>query len=176
MSRPYRLARHGRDPRTGGIVEDLPSLKAPRLSRRQGQATNTVVPAEGTNSGTGPARPWIPPTAPTGSDTAVRPKTTEAGFTTIATACNVKMQPNPRVFAHTAAVGGTATSDVQSAINGSARGASVSAGSGLDIADITDIIDGVEIGEQFTLDVQARRLTGTGSIAAQVRMIYGRQT
>lgn len=75
------------------------------------------------------------------------------------------------MFARAAAVG-TATSDVQSAINGSARGASVSAGSGLDITDI----DGVEIGEHFTLDVQARRLTGTGSIAAQVRMIYGRQT
>ncbi|MER5618349.1 hypothetical protein [Streptomyces sp. NPDC002215] len=79
------------------------------------------------------------------------------------------------MFAHAAAVG-TATSDVQSAINGSARGASVSAGSGLDITDITDIVDGVEIGEQFTLDVQVQRLTGTGSIAAQVRMIYGRQT
>ncbi|MFC9757139.1 hypothetical protein [Streptomyces sp. NPDC056921] len=77
------------------------------------------------------------------------------------------------MFAHTAAVGGTATGDVQFAANGSARGASVSAGSGLDV---TGIIDGVETGEQFTLDVRARHLTGTGSIAAQVRMIYGRQT
>ncbi|MFB6873772.1 hypothetical protein [Streptomyces sp. NPDC056323] len=133
---------------------------------------NTVVLAEDTNSGTGLARPWIPLTAPTSSDTAVWPKTTAAGFTTIATSYNVKWQPKLRVFAHTAVVG-TATGDVQFAINGSAWGSPVSAGAGLDVS---DVIDGVEIGEQFTLDVQARRLTGTGSIAAQVRMIYGRQT
>ncbi|MGW1407204.1 hypothetical protein [Streptomyces sp. NPDC002403] len=76
------------------------------------------------------------------------------------------------MFAHTAVLG-AATGDVRFAVNGTAWGASVSAGSGLDV---TDIIDGVETGEQFTLDVKARRLTGTGSIAAQVRMIYGRQT
>ncbi|NUP23598.1 MAG: hypothetical protein HOZ81_47590 [Streptomyces sp.] len=37
--RPYRLAWYGCDLRTGGIVEDLPSLKTPALSRRLGQFT-----------------------------------------------------------------------------------------------------------------------------------------
>ncbi|MFD5111431.1 hypothetical protein ACFWNG_03800 [Streptomyces sp. NPDC058391] len=37
--RPYQLAWYGCDLRTGGIVEDLPSLKSPPLSRRLGQAT-----------------------------------------------------------------------------------------------------------------------------------------
>ncbi|MFD6421027.1 hypothetical protein [Streptomyces sp. NPDC060198] len=36
---PYRLAWYGCDLRTGGIVEDLPSLKTPTLSRRLGQST-----------------------------------------------------------------------------------------------------------------------------------------
>lgn len=36
---PYRLAWYGCDLRTGGIVEDLPSLKTPTLSRRLGQPT-----------------------------------------------------------------------------------------------------------------------------------------
>ncbi|MFD5111430.1 hypothetical protein ACFWNG_03795 [Streptomyces sp. NPDC058391] len=133
---------------------------------------NTAVFAEDTNSGTGLARPWLPLLAPTSGDTSTWGKTTAAAFTTIATAYNVKWQPKLRVFAHTAAIG-TATGDIQFAINGTAWGAPVSVGSSLDV---TDVIESVEIGEQFTLDVQARRLTGTGSIAAQVRMIYGRQT
>ncbi|MEU9318091.1 glycerophosphodiester phosphodiesterase family protein [Streptomyces sp. NPDC048295] len=57
------------------------------------------------------------------------------------------------MFARTAVVG-TATGDVRFSINGSARGTSAPAGSGLDV---TDVIDGVEIGDRFTPDVQARR-------------------
>lgn len=132
----------------------------------------SVVLAEDSASGTGLARPWIPTTAPTPSDTALWGKTTVASFTTIATSYNVKWQPLLRVFAHTAAIG-TATGDVQYAINGVAWGPSVAVGATLDY---TGPLDGVGIGEQYTLDVQARRVTGTGSIAAQVRMIYGRQT
>ncbi|NUP23597.1 MAG: hypothetical protein HOZ81_47585 [Streptomyces sp.] len=134
--------------------------------------SGTVVLAEDAGSGTGLARPWIPMTAPTPGDTALWGKTTAAAFTTIATSYNVKWQPRMRVFAHTAAIG-TATGEIQFAINGTAWSTTASAGSSLDY---TGTLDGIEIGDQFTLDVQARRLTGTGSIAAQVRMIYGRQT
>lgn len=41
-SDPYRLAWYGCDLRTGGIVEDLPSLRTPALSRRLGQSTTAT--------------------------------------------------------------------------------------------------------------------------------------
>ncbi|MFF4246212.1 hypothetical protein ACFYY2_17340 [Streptomyces sp. NPDC001822] len=132
----------------------------------------TIVLAEDAGSGTGLARPWIPMTAPTPSDPALWGKTTAGAFTTVATSYNVKWQPRLRVFANTTLVG-TATGEVQFAVNGVAWGPVVTAGTSLDY---TGVLDNVEIGEMFTLDVQGRRLTGTGSVAAQVRMIYGRQT
>ncbi|MFI5769661.1 hypothetical protein ACIA74_14080 [Streptomyces sp. NPDC051658] len=58
--RPYRLAWYGCDLRTGGIVEDLPSLKTPQLSRRLGQATTAQFDLQ---LGGAPAD-WASATAP----------------------------------------------------------------------------------------------------------------
>lgn len=128
--------------------------------------------AEDTNSGAGLARPYLPLNAPVANDSTTWPKGFAATFTAIATSYNTKWQPRMRVFALTTVIG-TATGDVQLAIDGNPWGAAVTAGSPLDV---TDVIPDVRIGRQFQLEVQARRLTGTGSIAAQVFMIYGCQS
>ena len=132
----------------------------------------SIVFAEDTNSGAGLARPYLPLTAPVSNDPATWPRGAAATFTAIATSYNTRWQPRMRVFALTSVVG-TATGEVQFAIDGNPWGAAVTAGTPLDV---TDVIPDVGIGRQFQLDVQARRLSGTGSIAAQVFMIYGCQS
>lgn len=127
--------------------------------------------SEDSESGTGLARPWLPMNTPVSSDSAQWPRTTVATFSTISTSWNTKWQPRMRVYGLTAAVG-TATGDVQLLVNGAAWGPSVSIGSNIDY---TGDIPG-DIGSQFQLEVQARRVTGTGSAAAQILMMYSRQT
>ncbi|MFJ6235030.1 hypothetical protein ACIQH0_13090 [Streptomyces griseus] len=135
------------------------------------QNRNTIL-AEDTGSGTGLARPWLPMNTPTSMDSTQWPRTAAASFTTIATAWNTKWQPRLRVYGLTAAVGG-GTGEVQLLLNGSAWGPVYSAGATIDN---TDTIGDVDIGGQFQLEVQARRLTGAGTIAAQILMMYSRQT
>ncbi|MGW3330298.1 hypothetical protein ACWDF9_07085 [Streptomyces rubiginosohelvolus] len=127
--------------------------------------------AEDTASGTGLARPWLPMNTPVASDSSQWPRTTNAAYTTVSTAWNTKWQPRMRVYGLTAAVG-TATGDVQLLLNGAAWGPSVSIGSNIDY---TGDLPG-DIGDLFQLEVQARRVTGTGSAAAQIFMMYSRQT
>ncbi|MGW1813272.1 hypothetical protein ACWCQM_06835 [Streptomyces sp. NPDC002125] len=131
---------------------------------------NNVL-AEDTASGTGLARPWLPMNTPAASDSAQWPRSTTAAFSTISTSWNTKWQPRLRVYGLTAAVG-TATGDVQLLLNGSAWGPTVSIGTTIDY---TGDIPG-DIGSLFQLEVQARRVTGTGSAAAQILMMYSRQT
>ncbi|MFD6474373.1 hypothetical protein ACFWEH_12845 [Streptomyces anulatus] len=133
--------------------------------------SGTNVLSEDTVSGTGLARPWLPMNPPTSMDSSQWPRSTSAGFSTIATAWNTKWQPRLRVFGVTAAVG-TATGEVQLVLNGSTWGPVWSAGAPIDY---TDTID-APLGGQFQLEVQARRLTGSGSIAAQILMMHSRQT
>lgn len=132
--------------------------------------TGNAIFAEDTTSGTGIAKPWMALVAPTNSDTTKWPASVTGAFSTIATSYNVKWQPNLRVFAHTAAVG-AATGEVQLLIEGVQWGPTVAAGTSFDF---TGPFDSVDIGNQYQIEVQARRLTGTGSIAAQVRMIHGK--
>lgn len=132
--------------------------------------SGTAIFAEDTNSGSGIARPWLALFPPNANDTATWPKTTATAFTSIATSYNRRWQPRMRVFVHTAVIG-TATGEVRLSIEGTPWGAAVSAGNNLDVLDV--IPGGLDLSAQFKLEVEARRLTGTGSIAAQVRMMYG---
>lgn len=128
-----------------------------------------IIFAEDTNSGTGIAKPYIPLTAPVSGDNTTWPHGTSATFAGISNSYNTKWQPHMRIYAVTAAVG-TATGEVRLAIDGNPWGPTVSAGA---VIDYTDLVPDVRIGNLFLLEVQARRLTGTGSIAAQVFLIYG---
>ncbi|XQE88141.1 hypothetical protein ACN24M_24710 [Streptomyces microflavus] len=128
--------------------------------------------AEDTSSGVGLARPYLPLNAPVALDSTTWPRGFAATFSTISVAWNTLWQPKMRLYALTSTVG-TATGEVQVLVEGNPWGPVVTAGAAFDH---TDVIPDVQLGRQFQIEVQARRLTGTGSIAAQVFMIYGRQT
>jgi hypothetical protein len=134
--------------------------------------TGTAVLAEDTASGSGLARPWLPLNPPVPTDSTTWPRGTAANFAAIASSWNTLWQPQMRVFGLTAAVG-AATGEVRLAIDGNPWGPTVSAGAAIDY---TGPVPDTAIGSLFKLDVQARRVTGTGSIACQITLVHGRQT
>ncbi|MFD6421026.1 hypothetical protein [Streptomyces sp. NPDC060198] len=131
---------------------------------------NAILTEDG-SSGTGLGRPYLPMNAPIPSDSSLWPKTTASGWTAIASVWNTRWQPKMRIYGLTATVG-TATGEIQVYVNGVAWGPVVSVGGVIDYT----AAPSVDIGQQFQIEVQARRLTGTGSICAQIFMVYGRQS
>ncbi|MFD9603328.1 hypothetical protein [Streptomyces sp. NPDC059970] len=134
--------------------------------------TGNTVLAEDTASGDGLARPWLPLNPPVSTDSSTWPRGTAANFAAISSAWNTKWQPQLRVFGLTAVVG-AATGEVRLAIGGTPWGPTVTAGASIDY---TGTLPDTPIGSLFQLEVQARRLTGTGSIACQITLVHGRQT
>ncbi|MYR57787.1 hypothetical protein GTY54_16625 [Streptomyces sp. SID625] len=133
--------------------------------------SGSTVLAEDTASGTGLARPWLPMNPPVSSDPSTWPRGTSATFGTIASTWNTKWQPQLRVYGVTAAVG-AATGDVRLTIDGTPWGPTVPVGSTIDYSGPVD----ASIGSLFQLEVQARRVTGTGSVACQITLVHGRST
>ncbi|MFF1483152.1 hypothetical protein ACIGZH_01585 [Streptomyces sp. NPDC058319] len=133
--------------------------------------SGNAVLAEDTASGAGLARPWLPLNPPVSSDASTWPRGTSGAFATIASCWNTKWQPKLRVYGVTAAVG-TATGEVRLTVDGTPWGPTVAAGG---VIDFTSTVDAAT-GGLFQLEVQARRLTGTGSIACQITLVHGYQT
>lgn len=132
---------------------------------------NTIFSEDVTTGGL--AYPWLSMLPPQDTASARWPQTQAATFTTMAVSYNYRHQPKLRVFMPTLVDGGTA-GQVRVLVGGVAWGPTVSAGATFDNTDFFPA--GVAQDAQFDITVQGQRTSGTGSLYAQVQMLYQTQT
>ncbi|WKU45964.1 hypothetical protein Q3V23_18925 [Streptomyces sp. VNUA116] len=134
-------------------------------------AKGNMIWADDVKTG-GIAFPYLPLLPPTSSYVGPHwPRTEETSFTQIANSFNSIWQPKMRFYMHTAADSGTA-GEVRVLVNDRPWGPAVRAGQPFDH---TNFI-GAAPGSQVEIAVEARRTSGTGSVYAQPKMLYGCET
>lgn len=121
----------------------------------------------------GIAWPWLQMLPPQDAATANWPQTQAGSWTTMAVSYNVRCSPKMRIYMPTLVDGGTA-GQVKVLIGGTQWGPTINAGDTFDNLD--SFPDAIGPRDQFDITVQGQRTSGTGSLYAQVQMLYQTQT
>lgn len=131
-----------------------------------------IIASSDADSGTGLARPWIPLPAPAPAGAGHWPGTTTANWSTISRCWPYLQHPKIAVSIATMADPG-ATGDVRLIVDGDQVGPTVTAG---DQLAFTAPVPKFEFGRAVSVEIQARRTSGTGEIRAVPLRMYGRQS
>ncbi|PSJ29833.1 hypothetical protein B7P34_04805 [Streptosporangium nondiastaticum] len=133
-------------------------------------AKGTEIWADDVRTG-GIAFPYLGLLPPQASSPTLWPRTSNSDFSLIAQSFNSIWQPKIRLFMHTAADNGT-SGEVRVLVGGKVWGPTVKVGDVFDYVGFT----GADPGSLVEITVEARRTSGTGSVYAQPKMLYGRET